>query len=281
MPEPEVGSKHSRTVAVAIAALAVAAAATALWLFPRALPVIALEQRLTRDVALARADSFFRAHELAPARARTAVRFQGNDSLTTFIGLAGGGHDSLNARVRGQDVAPFTWSVRAFVPGNPREARVRFAPDGRILGFSRTFAEADRRPEISGDSGRVLAEHVLATWINERMDRWKFVASSYETKKTSGRIDRSYTFERADRKLSGAPIRAEVAIAGDTPSRVRPFVEIPESFRRRYGEMRSANDFLATLAGVGILAIAIAGIVFLNRTARARLARPIPPEDRT
>ncbi|MDP9179173.1 MAG: CPBP family intramembrane metalloprotease, partial [Gemmatimonadota bacterium] len=153
------------------------------------------------------------------------------------------------------------------------EARVRFAPDGRIVGFSRTFAEADRRPEISADSGRVLAEHVLATWVNERMARWKFVASSYETKKTSGRIDRSYTFERADRKLSGAPIRVEVAIAGDTPSRVRPFVEIPESFRRRYGEMRSANDFLALLAGVGILAIAIAGIVFLNRTARARQVR--------
>ena len=50
-----------------------------------------------------------RAHELAPPRAHTAVRFQANDSLTTFIGLAGGGHDSLNALVRGQDVlAPVT-----------------------------------------------------------------------------------------------------------------------------------------------------------------------------
>jgi hypothetical protein len=271
--DPEVGWKRSRTFAAGIAALAIAAAATALWLFPRAFPVIALKQEITRDVAVARADSFFRAHELAPARARTAVRFRGNDSLSTYIGLAGGGHDSLNALLRGRDVAPFTWSVRAFVPGNPREARVTFAPDGRIVGFTRTFAEADRRPAITADSGRVLAENVLATWINEPLDRWKFVASSYETKKTSGRIDRSYTFERADRKLSGAPIRVEVAIAGDTPSKIRPFVEIPESFRRRYGEMRSANDFLALLAGIGILAIGIAGIVFLSRTARAKLVR--------
>jgi membrane protease YdiL (CAAX protease family) len=271
--EPEVGSNRSTTFAVAIAALAIAAAATALWLFPRAFPVVALEQTLTRDAALARADSFFHAHELAPAGARAAVRFQGNDSLTTYIGLAGGGHDSLNALVRGRDVAPFVWSVRAFVPRNPREARVHFAPDGRVLGFTRTLAEADKRPELSADSGRVLAEHVLVSWINERMDRWKLIASSYETKKTSGRIDRSYTFERVDRKVSGAPIRVEVAIAGDTPSKVRPFVEIPESFRRRYGEMRSANDLLALLAGLGIFAIAISGIVFLSRTARARLVR--------
>jgi len=234
---------------------------------------VTLEQTLTREAALARADSFFRAHELSPVGARTAVRFQGNDSLTTYIELAGGGHDSLNALVRGRDVAPFTWSVRAFVPGNPREARVRFAPDGRIVGFTRILAEADKRPEISADSGRVLAEHVLASWINERMDRWKFVTSSYETKKTSGRIDRSYTFERADRRISGAPIRVEVAIAGDTPSKIRPYVEIPESFRRRYGEMRSANDLLALLAALGVLAIAIAGIVFISRSARARLVR--------
>ena len=260
-------------VAAVIATVAVAAAAIAFWLFPRALPIVAMEQTLTRDVALARADSFFRAHDLGLAGARTAVRFQGNDSLSTYIELAGGGHDSLNVLVRGRDIAPFTWSVRAFVPGNPREARVHLAPDGRIVGFTRTLAEADKRPEVSADSGRRLAEHALRTWIGESMDRWTFVTSSYETRKTSARIDRSYTFERNDRKISGAPIRVEVEIAGDTPSKIRPFVVIPESFGRRYGEMRSANDLLALLAGLGILTIAIAGIVFLSRSVRTKLVR--------
>src|SRR5512132_3447079 len=99
--------------AILLVAVSVAAAATAAWLFPRALPILALKQSLTREVALARADSFFRAHSLAPARARTAVRFQSNDSLRIFVELAGGGHDSLNALMRGDDIAPFTWSVRA------------------------------------------------------------------------------------------------------------------------------------------------------------------------
>ena len=266
-------SRRALAIAAGITAVAVAAAATAIWLFPRALPIVAMEQTLTRDVALARADSFSRAHDLSVAGARTAVRFQGNDSLTTYIELAGGGHDSLNALVRGRDIAPFIWSVRAFVAGNPREVRVHFAPDGRIVGFTRTFAEADKRPEVSADSGRLLAEYALRTWIGESMDRWTFVTSSYETKKTSGRVDRSYTFERNDRKISGAPIRVEVEIAGDTPAKIRPFVVIPESFGRRYGEMRSANDLLALLAGLGILTIAIAGIVFLSKSARAKLVR--------
>jgi len=258
---------------VIVAGIAVAAAAIAIWLFPRAVPIVALQQSLTRDVALARADSFFRAHSLAPAGARTAVRFQGDDSLRTFVELGGGGLDSLNALVRGDDIAPFTWSVRAFVPGDPREARVDFAPDGRIIGFERKLAEADARPPVSPDSGRRLAEQVLDSWIDERADRWKLVTSSYETRKTSGRVDRSYTFERTDRRIGGAPIRAEAVIAGDTPARLRPFVEIPEAFQRRYTEMRSWNDLLAGLAALGMLGIAIAGVVALRRYARARQVR--------
>ena len=247
--------------------------AIAAWLYPSALPIVALQQSLTRDVALARADSFFRAHSLTRPYARTAVRFQGDDSLRTFVELAGGGPDSLNALVRGDDVAPFTWSVRSFVPGDPREARVVFAPDGRIIGFSRRLAEADVRPAVSADSGRRLAEQVLDTWIDDRADRWKLVTSSYETKKTSGRIDRSYTFERTDRRIGDAPIRAEVVIAGDTPARSSPYVEIPQSFQRRYAEMRSWNELLALLSSMGMLGITIVGGVALTRYARAGRVR--------
>ena len=256
-----------------VAGIAVAAAAIAAWLYPRALPIVALQQSLTRDVALARADSFFHAHALTTPYARTAVRFQGDDSLRTFVELAGGGPDSLNALVQGDDVAPFTWSVRSFVPGDPREARVVFAPDGRIIGFSRRLAEADVRPAVSADSGRRLAERVLDTWIDDRADRWKLITSSYETKKTSGRIDRSYTFERTDRRIGDAPIRVEAVIAGDTPARLRPYVDIPQSFQRRYAEMRSWNNLLALLASMGMLGITVVGAVALTRYARARRVR--------
>jgi len=52
-------------------AIAVAAAAVPAWPYPRALPIVTLEQSLTRNFALARVDSFFRAHSLAPTGART------------------------------------------------------------------------------------------------------------------------------------------------------------------------------------------------------------------
>lgn len=189
-------SAHTRRITLALAALALAAGALAVWLFPRALPTVAVAQRMTRSLALVRADSFFRAHAPQPSGARTALRFTASDSVVTFVDLAGGGHDTLNALVRGHDVAPFAWSVRSFVPRDPHEASVDFAPDGRIIGFKRTFAEADRRPDVGADSGRVLAEQVLAGWLHETTTEWRLATSSYDTKKTSGRIDRTFTFER-------------------------------------------------------------------------------------
>ncbi|MEP7227581.1 MAG: hypothetical protein ABI785_09495 [Gemmatimonadales bacterium] len=63
--------------ATLVGATAIAAVAVAAWLFLRALPIIPLEQSLTRDVALAQADSFFRAHSLAATGARTGLIGEG------------------------------------------------------------------------------------------------------------------------------------------------------------------------------------------------------------
>jgi hypothetical protein len=256
-----------------VVTVAIGAAAIAAWLFPRALPILSLEQRLTREQALARADSFFALHQLAPANARTAVLFDRNDSLRTFIELAGGGGDSLNALVRGRDATVFVWSVRAFAPGNVRETRVDFAPDGRVIGFERTLAETDVRPALAADSARRIAEQVLGMWVAPRAGNWQLVGSSYQTRKTSNRVDHTFTFERTDRRIAGAPIRIETVIAGDTPAKVRPFVEVPQSFLQRYGEMRSWNELLSLLASIGVLAVAIIGMVGLARFARAGAVR--------
>jgi hypothetical protein len=245
--------------------VAVVAAGAALWLFPRAMPLLTLGQRLTRQAALAHADSFFRVHDLAPAGAQTAVRFESNDRLQTYVDLAGGGRDTLEALARGSDVALYVWSVRAFVPRDPHEARVDFATDGRIVGFHRVFAEADKRPEVTDSAGLAMAEGVIAGWLREDTTRWRLVTSSYDTKKASGRVDRTYTFERRSRRIADAPIRLDVVIAGDTPSEAHPYVVIPETFSRRYGAMRAANNLLALIAqGVGMVGLLILGVLVLR-----------------
>jgi membrane protease YdiL (CAAX protease family) len=76
-----------------------------------------------------------------------------------------------------------------------------------------------------------------------------------------------------DQRRQDVPIRFEAVVSGDTPTLLRPFVEIPESFRRRYAEMRSWNELLALLATLGIAGVAIAGVIALRRYARERRVR--------
>src|SRR5262249_34902606 len=110
-------------------------------------------------------------------------------------------------------------------------------------------------------------------WLRVDLSRYRLQSSSYETRKTSGRVDRTFTFERVDRQIAGAPLRLDAMVAGNLPVSARTYVVIPESFARRYDEMRSANDFIAMLAAVAITGLAIAGMLALRRYSRQGLVR--------
>ncbi len=168
-----------------------------------AFPIIAISDRIGRDAALQRADSFIAAHDLAPDSARRAIQFTSDDSLRTFVELAGGGKDTLDALLRGGDVSLYAWSVRAFVPGDVREALIRLSPDGRIIGVERILPDSLVRPAIDDPAGRGTADSVMMQWLGEPLARWRPVTSSYVTKTRSGRRDVTFTYERADRLVGG------------------------------------------------------------------------------
>lgn len=259
--------------AVALLLVGVAAAALAAWLFPRGFPVLALSDRIGRDSALQRANAFIAAHDLAPDSARRVVAFTSDDSLRTFVELAGGGRDSLESLLQGRDVALYSWLVRAFTPGDAREARIRLSPDGRVIGVRRTLPDSLVRPSVGDTAGRMMADSVLTQWLAEPSTQWSLAASSYATRKPSDRIDRTYTYERIGRTISGSPVRLDVVIAGDLVSEARPYVVIPEWFGRRYGEMRSANNVLGLFSTVGLLGLVVIAMVALRQYSRQHTVR--------
>ncbi|HEU4564721.1 MAG TPA: CPBP family intramembrane glutamic endopeptidase [Gemmatimonadaceae bacterium] len=268
---PHEPARRARVAPLAAAALLLAAVAVVL--FPRAFPTIALRIALTREQVIERAAAFARANELAPAASRSAARFERDGELQTYVELGAGGKDTLAALVRGHDVALFTWRVRFFRPGSPYEAEVDYAADGRLVGVERTLPDSARRPALPADAARALAESLLVRWGARDPARWRLATTSERTVPVSGRLDRTFTFERTDRTVGGAPIRLEARIAGDLPASVRERVEIPERFQRRYEEMRASNDFLALLAQIAVPIFGLVGTWALVYLARRRLVR--------
>jgi hypothetical protein len=239
---------------VAYFALAVAALAVAWRLFPLAIPLVSLDIQLARHDAIARAVERAGRFDLAPPGARRAARFAHDQALQNYVELEGGGKAAFAALVAGDEYAPYWWEVRSFAPGEVTESVIRFRPDGGADGFSLKLAEAwlpaePARKALSADAARSLAEErARADWD---VDFAAYVPlEQIQQTRTTGRVDHQFVYERKATALGQARIRLRLAVAGDRLTEVVRFAHIPESFERRFDELRSANNTVARAASL-------------------------------
>ena len=257
---------------IAYGALAVLALGVAWRLFPLAIPLVNLDITLGRHEALASAETLAAKLNLAPAGAQTAARFAHDSATQNYIELEGGGKAAFSALVTGDLYSPYWWDVRLFKPGDVNEVTIRFRPDGAPNAFSRRVPEAYVRDPttkaLSAPAARALAEERAAADWKLDLGPYRLLEQSQQTR-PAGRIDHAFVYERAE-ALGEARIRLRLTVAGDELIEVAPYVHIPESFERRFRELRSANDTIAGIASVSAgllygLGGCILGVLWLAR----------------
>jgi hypothetical protein len=263
---------RTRTFWVAYAALSGLALLVAWRLFPLAIPLVNLDITLARADAIAKAEAVAAALKLAPDGARSAARFAHDGETQNYVELEGGGKAAFGALIAGDAYAPYWWDVRLFKPGVVDEVTIRFKPDGAPNGFGRRVPEAYVRAE----STKALAPEVARALAEERASAdWKVDLAPYaileqsQQTRATGRVDHTFVYQRAE-ALGAARIRLRLTVAGDELVEVAPYVHVPESFERRFQELRSANDTIAGIAGVSAglfygLGGCILGVLWLAR----------------
>lgn len=238
---------------IAYALLAVACLVLAWRLLPYAIPIVELDITMTRAEALAKGEALAVERRLAPAGARSAIVFNHDVNTQNYVELAGGGKPAFAALVAGKAYAPYWWDVRLFKLGEIEEALVRFRPDGTRNGFTRKLPETYVRDPAS----KALAPEVALALARERASRdWGVDFAPYrlldqsQQSQPSGRVDHRFVFERGDVDIGEARVRLQLIVTGDELTQVLPFVHVPEAFQRRFQEMRSANNTIASLASI-------------------------------
>lgn len=234
-------------VVAALVALVIAAR-----LFPLAIPIVNLDVKTSRVEAIAAARTLATKLRLAPAGARVAARFAHDGTTQNYIELEGGGKSAFAELTRGERYAPYWWEVRLFTLGAIDETVIRLKPDGTPDGFARRLPETYVRDAatkaLDATSARKLAETRARDDWGIDLAAYRLLEQSQQTQ-VSGRVDHSFTYERPE-PLGEARIRLLLGVAGDELVGVAPFVHIPESFARRYEELRSANNLIASLATI-------------------------------
>lgn len=273
---------------IVLALVCVSAAIVAYRYFPRAFPLVSLDIRMDRELALRSARTLAAERQIGPESARQAASFGVAHDVQTFVELEGGGKDAFARLLTEGLYSPYTWRVRHFKERQAHEATFRFRPDGRPVGFVEKIHEDTPGAALSGDWARGIAEAAAAGAWQVRFAPLTPVEQSQE-RRPGGRVDHTFVYERSDRRLGdlsavahGAKedgrYRLRLVVSGHRLTELTWFIRIPEGFSRRYDEMRAANSAVGAGSAIAMLLLyGVGGValgIFLLLRRRALLWRP-------
>ena len=242
---------------VALVLAAAAAVAVGIRYFPQAFSIVALDITMDRAHALEQARALAARDRLGPDAYTQAASFSGDDEAQTFIELEGGGKDAFTRMLRDRVYDAYTWHVRHFKDGDANETTIRFAPDGRPVGFTEKLKEDAPGAALDATAARRIAEAGAMRW-NVPLARYTLVEQGQE-RRPGGRVDHTFTYERGDVAYGEGRVRLRLVVSGDALTTIATFVKIPEAFTRRYESMRSANELIGIGSTVGMAVLYVLG----------------------
>ncbi|MBN2384733.1 CPBP family intramembrane metalloprotease [bacterium] len=226
--------------------------------FKEAFSILNLEIELDRETALLKASTLMDRYGFGPSDYTQAVVFGDDSEFQCYVELEAGGKEAYQKIIDARIFRPFTWVVRHFREGQTNETSISFTPEGQVYEFVEKLPEDQAGAALDAEQARTIAERTAG-------EHWSVVLSDYiqveASQKTqpSGRIDHTFEYERPDQKVGDAPYRLKLVVGGDRLIELDHYYRVPESFQRKYSEMRSANNTITLLASVALGILYILG----------------------
>lgn len=224
--------------------VAIAAAYGVYWYFPQAFPIVNVSYTMDRAAALSRAKELAGQLQLGPQDGYTqAAAANLDDQMQVYTELEAGGEKVFQDVITSGIYSPYIWVVRHFKPLDVNEVHFFFTPDGKLYGFQEKIAEKVERPSLQPKQAREIAEkQAVKSWAVP-LDQFTLVESSKDTK-PNGRTDHKFVYERKER-LKDAYYRLTLEVTGDKLTGAHYSVKVPDTFIKKYAQMRSANNTIA------------------------------------
>ena len=237
--------------------------------FPRAFPIVNLDLKMNRQEAVQKAADLAERLGLGPKEYRVASTFALDAPVRDYVELEAGGSDRFSKMLTGSLYSPYTWRVRHFKEGETNEALFYFTPGGEPYGFAERLPEDEPGPDLPVDAALSIAEASAEREWGVDLSVYDLIEKSRQVQ-TGGRVDQAFVYERPDTELKEGRYRLRLVVKGDKLKALSHFVKIPEAFSRRYEEMRSTNDTIATATVVVVALLyglggCVVGLFFLLR----------------
>ena len=241
-----------------LAVLSLAAAAFSWRYFSSAFPLLSIDIGMDRQAALARARLLASERSLGPTDFRAAASFGVDQAVQTFVELEGGGKPAFAALAADPLYTPYLWRVRHFKELEKNEVTLTFAPAGTPTGFVERLREDAPGAALAPAQARTLAESTAARVWNVDLAPFQAVEQSQE-RRPAGRVDHTFVYERADRRLGDGRFRLRLIVSGDKLTEVTYFIKVPDAFSRRYEQMRSVNTAIGVAGSLAFILLYVGG----------------------
>jgi hypothetical protein len=225
---------------------AVAAVAITLYYYPQANDLIAIDISMNKVQAERAAQGIAQRYHLGPTDHYTATIFILDQAARNYVELEAGGKKEFERMLHDHLYEAYTWQVRHFKPHETNEALYIFTSNGKPYGFKEKIAETTKGAALSGEQARIIVEKGITDW-HISLSLYHLIESSQE-QQPSGRVDHTFVYERINETRGEGRYRLKVMVSGDKLTMVQHVFNVPDSFTRRYQEMRSANEGIAHAA---------------------------------
>jgi len=225
--------------------------------FDKANPIVNLDIKMDRTLALKQAEEISEKYDLGPQGFKKAASFSLDSKVKNFVELEIGGADAFNEMISGDLYSPYTWKVRHFKPEETNEVTIFFTPTGDLYGFVEKIPEDQSGTNVSSHNAVGLIEN-FAHSLRLDLNQYSLVENSQEVL-PGERVDHTLVYERNNEKLKDATYRLKFKLSGNRISEYKNFIKIPEAFTRKYDEMRSTNTTISAIASVAMAVLYIFG----------------------
>ncbi len=140
------------------------------------------------------------------------------------------------------------WSTRLCKPLSLEEFTIALSPVGRLVCFDHSLENDRGLPSVSHDEARQMAEKFVRERAQLSLDAYKPVEDGQVSQ--AKRTDHYFTWEDMRDEFKGARLRISCYVAGNMVSSFNQFLYIPETWLRKFSELRSYNRALEEVASI-------------------------------
>ena len=255
---------------IILTAISICLIISAYKLFPHTFPIVQLDLKMSKKVALEKSDDISEKFNLGPNEKFQVTAFGLNQMEQNFIELDNGGSSKFVEILNGDYYMPYTWTVRHYMSNTVNEAWFKFTPSGNVYGFHEILSDTTYIENLSINDAKKLAVNESSQNWNVKIDEFSLIEEKQD-KKPSGRIDYTFVYKLKDYELGEeGEYRLDLVVSGNKLTKVDRYIQIPEAFINKFKEMRSFNNTIAQISTYAlvlfyVLGGIIVGLFFLNK----------------